>query len=423
MRRNYATQTLDIGQIRANGDERTRTGFYQLSKMQGSLSMESDKANAIYKEFLANKNKLNHGSNVRKLANRMLSCCNSCHTHILTLTEYKAKIEDITDLALVTHKIPDVSDPDKKRKLPPSLHKPTAGLMLQGCAQTGEPLAIVHILTAVYSSSVTSFKAAHDIARMFPKSEIAKYRLTLEELCSKSDTIALGPDALTLKGLFLEMEQQRQKAREAFELAIKRSHLDIKKGSRNPLQLPLITPWNAMGYLLRSDKDPAVQANAKSYFLLGAHKADDPLSCFEASTYEPRTSPDWLKLTSRAAASGHKQATVNLAEFYNEISVKDSPLLNNSGLRKALDWLLSWRKGSAAALLAQEWLQAASKLGHKPSTMQLADRCESMGDHEQAADYLRRIVTPPESASEDEEWPQLVQAAQRRLSGVRVRLP
>lgn len=403
-RRGYATQRLDVVRLRADVDQRARSGFYQLSRVQGALRLAPDKANAIYKEFLSHKDRRDHGANVRQLAKR-----------------YRVNIEDITDLALVTYRIPDLSDPKKRSQLPPSMHKSTAGLILQACAQAGEPLAVVHILTAVYVSSCSSEKAAHEIARMFPRSAIVKYRSKLEELCLNSKTIALGPDALTLKGLFSQMEGERQKAKEAFELAIARSHLAFKKGMRSPLQLPLVTPWNALGYLLRSDKDPAVQAEAKRHFLLGAQKADDPLSCFEASQYEPRTSPDWLQLTSRAAASGHKQAIINLAEFYQEISMNDTPITDHPGMRKALNWLLSWRTGSAAAL-AQEWHQAASNLGHKPSMLQLADSCESAGDFERAAEHLRRIIEPPTSANQIEEWPQLVKVAQKRLAGIRVRM-
>jgi len=405
-RRGYATQRLDVARLRDDVDQRARSGFYQLCKAQAALKIAPDKANAIYKEFIAHRNKLGHSANVRQLAKR-----------------YRVNIEDITDVALTTYKVPDLSDPLKRVQLPPSMHKSTAGLILQGCAQAGEPLAVVHIMTAVLLSSCSpDNKAAQDIARMFPKSEIAKYRLKLEELCSQSKTIVLGPDVLTLKGLFSEMEGQRQKAREAFELAITRSHLKFQKGLKHPFQLPLVTPWNALGYLLKSDKDPAVQAEARSYFLLGAQEADDPLSCFEASKYEPRASPDWLRFTSRAAASGHKQASINLAEFYQEISTNESPILNNSGMRKVLSWILSWRTGSVAAL-AREWHQAASNLGHKPSMMKLADHYESVGDRERATEYLRRIVEPSMPASQGEEWPQLVQMAQKRLAGIRVRIP
>lgn len=371
--------------------------------MQASLKMEADKANAIYTEFAAQKGKVDHKSNVLRLSKK-----------------YNCTFEDITDLALVTYKIPDLSDPEKKKQLPASQHKPTAGLMLQGCAQNGDPLAIVHILSAVYLNSVTSDAAARELALLFPPSEITKYHATLEDLCSKSEKIMLGPDCLTLKGLFLEKQGQKQKAKEAFQLAIKRSHLQPGTGSRSPLLLPLIAPWNALGYLLASDEDPAVQAQAKTYFLLGANEADDPLSCYEVTKYEPRTSADWLKFTSKAAASGHRQATFNLAEFYFELSKDAKPVLASSEMRNMLSWLTNWRPDSAV-MLAHDWFQAASNLGHKPATLQLANHCEAAGDHEGAAEYLRRILDPPTSSVQGEEWPQIVQQAQRRLASLRVK--
>lgn len=326
-------------------------------------------------------------------------------------------LENITSLAMTTFKISDLSDPERRAQLPPSQHKPTSGYLLQGCAQAEEPLAIVHILTAVYLSSTSPDLGPREIAGLFPQSEIAKYRKTLEMLSQKAKTFALGPDVLTLQGLFLEKEGHRQKARALFEEALLRSHLRFTPGSRHPMQLPLITPWNALGYLLRADKNPAVQAQAKEYFLRGAREADDPLSCYECSIDESKTNPDWLQYTSRAAASGHRQATVNLAEFYQEVSVKNSPVLEHTPMRKALSWLLGWKRDSAATL-AKEWLQAAANMGHKPAMLQLANHYEALGDSEQAKQQLRQLLEPPRSATQSEEWPQLVQLAKKRLAGV-----
>lgn len=391
--------------LRADVDERSRYGFYKLSKIQASLKMEADKANAIYNDFVAHKSRIDHKSNVLRLSKK-----------------YNCTIEDVADLALATYMIPDLSDPEKKRQLPPSKHKPMAGLMLQGCAHNADPLAIVHILSAIYLNMATSHATAHEIALLFPESEIAKYHSTLEDLCSKSEKIALGPDCLTLKGLFLEKRGQTEKAKEAFQLAIKRSHLQPGVGAKNPLLLPLIAPWNALGYLLASNKDPTVQAQAKTYFLLGAKEADDPLSCYEVAKYETRTSPDWLKWTSKAAASGHAQASFDLAEFYQELSKDPQPILKSSGMRKALNWLLKWRPDDAG-MLAREWLQVASNLGHKPAALQLADYCESVGDYQGATEHFRRILEQPHSAAQVEAWPQIVRQAQRRLDTLRTKMP
>jgi len=42
---------LDVKRLRQDVDERSRLGFYGLSKLQGVLLYERDVANAIYNEF------------------------------------------------------------------------------------------------------------------------------------------------------------------------------------------------------------------------------------------------------------------------------------------------------------------------------------------------------------------------------------
>jgi tetratricopeptide (TPR) repeat protein len=255
-----------------------------------------------------------------------------------------------------------------------------------------------------------------ETARLFPPAEIAKYRTILDELTLQANKFALGPDTLTLKGLFLEQEGRKEKAKELYQEAILRSHLKYTPGSRHPMQIPLITPWNALGYLLKSHKNPDVQAKAKEYFEMGALQGGDPLSYYELSAFEPKTSTKWLHYTSKAAASGHRQAIINLADFYQGVAEKQSPILKDNKMRKTLNWLLGWRRGSAAAL-AREWLQVASNIGHKPSMLQLADYHYSLGEHELAKEYLRHMLEPV--ANQSEEWPQLVQIARKRLAGLR----
>jgi TPR repeat protein len=274
-------------------------------------------------------------------------------------------------------------------------------------------------LTAVYLSG-TGNEPAQELARVFPSHEIPKYRKVLQGF--KQETLAkdtaLGPEALTLEGLFLEQDGQRLKAKEAYLKAITPSSLKFDPGSRHPMQLPLIAPWNALGFLLKADKDPKIQAEAKVYFERGALEGDDPLSYYELAAFEPRTSEKWLRYTSKAAASGHEQAIINLTEFYQEVAKTESPLLEHGSVCKALNWLLRWRPGSAAAM-AREWLQAASNMGHKPSMLQLAEYYESVGEDERAKDYLRQIVEPANKTNQREQWPQLVQLARKRLAGIR----
>jgi hypothetical protein len=342
-----------------------------------------------------------------------------CKLGILIIAEYKIELDDVSSLGIITFKIPDVSDPAKRALLPPSQHKAISGLLLQGCAQAGDPLAIVHILTAVYLSSVGD-ESVQELARLFPRHEIPKYRQTLESFDQQTleKTTALSPDVLTLKGLFLQQEGQILQAKKAYSDAIKPSNLKYEPGARHPMQLPLIAPWNALGFLLKAEKDPEAQAEAKVPFQLGALQGDDPLSYYELAAFEPRTSEKWLRYTSKAAASGHKQAMINLIDFYQEAAKTESPILKDDGIRKALNWLLGWKPGSAAAL-AREWLAAASNAGHKPSMLQLAEYHDSIGNHEQAKEYLRQMLEAPSAANQREEWPQLVQLARKRLAGIR----
>lgn len=330
---------------------------------------------------------------------------------------YGVSIEDLASLAIVTFRIPDLTDPSKRAQLPPSQHEPLASSILRGCAEAEEPLAIMQILIAIYLASSSDGAPYKKLASLFPQNEIARYRKTLEMLCAKAKTFPLGPEALTLQGLFLEREGKKEKAKDFYTEAVQRCHFKYNPKSRHPLQLPLIAPWNALGYLLKAEKDPNAQAQAKAYFNKGATEGDDPLSCYESAAFEDRTDPNWLQYTSKAAASGHRQATVDLAVFYREASSKDSPILANANMRKALNWLLEWKRGNAATL-AREWLIAASNMGHKPSILQLADYYEATGDQDKAKEHLRRLAEPPSSANQAEEWPQLVQIAEKRLAGI-----
>ncbi|KAA8617410.1 hypothetical protein PtrSN002B_010523 [Pyrenophora tritici-repentis] len=391
---------LDATRLRADVDARSRLGFYTLYKQQAVLVMEPHTALSIYADFAAHKNDTDYGSQVQRIVQK-----------------YNVQLDDVTSLAMVTFMIPDISDPAKRAKLPPSPHKKMAGLLLQGCAQAEDPLAIVHILTAAHLANFGD-AAAHEILTLFPRLELGKYRNTLDTLRPDPKKTALGPEVLTLRGLFLEQEGRKDKAKEMYLEAIKTAPLKFQRGSRHPLQLPLMAPWNALGYMLKNDKDPKLQAEAKTYFEKGALEGDDPVSYYELAAFEPRPSEKWLRYTSRAAGAGHRQASIDLAAFYQELAKPGSIALKDGNIRKALSWLLGWRRGSTAEL-AREWLQVASNFGHKPSMLQLADYHASIHDHEGAMEHLRRMLKPPSTANQREEWPELVQVAKRRLAGIR----
>lgn len=314
----------------------------------------------------------------------------------------------------MTYSIPDLSDATKRAMLPPSPHKTIAGKMLQGCAEIEDPLAVKHIMTAVYLSTYTTTPAARDIALLFPRSEILKYRKSLATLKIAGQD---DPEALTLHGQLLEKENQPTQARTLYEKALQIPWVyQYSAQARHPAQLPIMSPWNALGYLLQHSADAAAREKAKWAFEQGAKKGDDPLSCFAYAAFLDRNSAEWLKYTSKAAASGHREAMFQLALFYRDISGDSAQITQTSSLKQALDWLLSWRKDSAEKL-AVEWFEAAGLAGHKAALLQLAEWYESLGEKGRAREVLQRIVEPDESGKEDE-FAQVVHTAKGRLAGI-----
>jgi tetratricopeptide (TPR) repeat protein len=320
----------------------------------------------------------------------------------------------------MTYSIPDLSDPTKRAMLPPSPHKTIAGLLLQGCAEIQDPLAIKHILTAVYLSTHTTFPGARDMALLFPKSCIPSYRKSLQDLKigGKDD-----PEALTLHAQFLERENRVKEAQALYEKALQVPWVyDFNVQARHPAQLPIIAPWNALGYLLKNSPDAAAREKAKWAFEQGATRGDDPLAYYELSHFCERGSQEWLKCVSKAAASGHRDAMLEVAQFYRDLSSTDQglkPHATSHGLRASLDWLLGWQKGSEARL-AVEWFEAAGKAGHKRALLELADWYEADGKKEEAREVLTRIVEPNEDGKE-EEFVDVVHKAKGRLSGIRTK--
>lgn len=322
----------------------------------------------------------------------------------------------------MTFSIPDLSDPAKRAMLPPSQHKTTAGLMLQGCADIQDPLAIKHILAAVYLHTYTTFPNVRDTALLFPKSAIQQYRQTLATLQLAGNP---DPEALTLHGQFLEQENRPADARALYERALQLPWIyAYNVRARHPAQLPVPAPWIALGALLKAAPDASASAAAaRAAFELGAEKGDDPLAWYELSLFHAERGAHWLKCVSKAAASGHREAMLQVARFYRDLSAGGIALEAKGGaLKAALDWLLGWRAGGApgAARLAEEWFEAAGGAGHKGAMLELADWCEARGRGDEARRLLGRIVEPDESGK-DEEFAAAVHQAKGRLSGVRTK--
>ncbi|KAF3039845.1 hypothetical protein E8E11_002520 [Didymella keratinophila] len=398
-RRNYA-QKLDVKRLREDVDKRSRLGWYKMTKGQKILLLEPHVAEAIYNDFVAHKDRKEYGKLVKQL-----------------MTKYNVSSEHISGLALMTYSIPDLSDPTKRAMLPPSPHKTISGLLLQGCAEIQDPLAIKHILTAVYLSTHTTSPGARDIACLFPRSEIAKYRKSLCELKvgGKDD-----PEALTLHAQYLERENRAKEAQALYEKALQVPWVyDYNVQARHPAQLPIIAPWNALGYLLKNSPDAEAREKAKWAFEQGATKGDDPLAYYELSYFRERGGKEWLKCVSKAAASGHREAMLQVAQFYRALSTPDASKVTSSGLKASLGWLLGWQQGSEARL-AVEWFEAAGKAGHKRALLELADWYEADGKKEEAREVLMRIVEPSEDGKE-EEFPAVVHQAKGKLSGIRTK--
>ncbi|KAF3037511.1 hypothetical protein E8E12_006838 [Didymella heteroderae] len=374
-----------------------------MTKDQKILLLEPHVAEAIYHDFVAHKDRKEYGKLIKQL-----------------MTKYNVTSEHISGLALMTYSIPDLSDPTKRAMLPPSQHKTNAGLILQGCAEIEDPLAVKHIMAAVYLNTYTTAPGARDIALLFPKSSVLQYRKTLEalKLAGKDD-----PEALTLHGLFLEKENRPAEAQALYEKALQVPWVyEYNVQARHPAQLPIIAPWNALGYLLKDSKGAEARKKAMWAFEQGANKGDDPLSYYELSLFHDRNSVEWLKCVSKAAASGHREAMYQVARFYRDLSLAssapkaDPPI---GALRSALDWLLGWKTGSPARL-AEEWFEAAGKAGHKRALLELADWHDARGKKAEATEVLQRIVEPNESGKE-EEFPDVVHKAKGMLGGIRTK--
>lgn len=290
--------------------------------------------------------------------------------------------------------------------------------MLQGCAELDDPLTITHVMASIYYGESGDNPKAKAKMSAFRPGSLAGYHESLSRLAARSSKIALGPELLTLQGLFLEKEGKIDEAEAIYTQAVQRVSFKYNPKSRHPMMMPLITPWNALGQLLRSSQDPGKREKAKEYFRRGAKEGDDPVSCLELAAMEKRGSAEWLKYTSKVAASGHRDSMVELAAFCEEASKPGSALLAASTTRKALDWLLGWRKDSMA-MFALEWQRAAAMMGHKPLLLKLADDRRAKGELEEEKVLLRALTQPPSQPGQVEEWPQLAQIGRQRLAGIR----
>jgi TPR repeat protein len=332
--------------------------------------------------------------------------------------EYKLNVEDIATFAMVIARIPDVQDEVRRARLPPSIHKPTAKLLLLGCVKAKDPLATLLILNAVLQSTTNSSpefrRKSKEIASLLNSAEITHCRKELEALAAKEDS-----DAMNLLGQLQECEGQTRQARTLYEAAFRSATTKPDPESARTLFLTLVPAWNALGNLLLADEDPKAQTLAKAAFEKGALLADDPISYYHLASFENEKSANWLRYMNKAAATGHVEAMYKLGNQYLHIntdsggSVKDA-YTNDGQLKKALRWLSL--KQDATQDLAEEWYGVAAECGYKPAMQELVKLSETKGDAEGVKIYLQKMIEPP-PAGETEEWPRLVEEARRRLRG------
>ncbi|KAF2270205.1 hypothetical protein CC78DRAFT_539454 [Lojkania enalia] len=386
-------------EVRKEMDSRSRYGFYQLARSQGMINMDHNTANTIYTEFISARKQQDTKDTVLGLADK-----------------YKLKVADITALALVTFRVPDITD--KHDRLPPSQHKQVSHELLLGCVKAKDPLATLHLLSAVNNKDTIA--VARNTFNFLTSKDIQLCHGILSEFAEQGNA-----DALTLKGQFLEQEGRKEEAQKLYEKAM--TLKDTKYNPANqellPMAIPVIPPWNAFGSMLLASKDPASRQRAKEVLEIGAFKGDDPLAYYHLASLEDGQTGNWLKFMTKAAASGHAVAMYEIANFYANASSdgKLNPSIPmDSILTKALSWLANWKSGGPLRL-AQEWFELAARKGYKPAMIELVDLYEVNGYADMVVAVLENMVEPP-AKGKVETWPALVTEARERLPAARARL-
>lgn len=88
-RRTYALN-LDVKRLRTDVDKRSRVGWYILQKKQGALLVNADKAEAIYKDFVAH----NHTKSYRSLVKSFTTSSSRPSLFISVLTSRRVWSND-----------------------------------------------------------------------------------------------------------------------------------------------------------------------------------------------------------------------------------------------------------------------------------------------------------------------------------------
>ncbi|KAF1962037.1 hypothetical protein CC80DRAFT_500367 [Byssothecium circinans] len=380
-------------EIRMDIDKRSRLGFFTMMRQENVLFAGPVLVDKLIHEFLASeKNKVDPAMNVQQLSKK-----------------YGATICDITYIAIPLSRIPDVKDPTAR--LPPSQHPRISSSLLLATSAAKDTMATLQILSAHLLSIEYDMPQARDIARHFSMADINKSMAMMEQLAKEGDT-----HCMTMQGRFLEREGRKGEAKALYRKALETEKMKFDNRWPHPMALPWIPSWRALADLLLSEKNPTPEARAEAIAALkrGAFEADDPLACYQLASLEDDGSPMWLHCMSKAAASGHLEATYRLGHFYMNVNAEPEPFLKNSKFRAALKFTTSFKRGSIEKL-AREWFEVAASGGHKAAMRELVALYDDYGERDTATEWLRRITDPPPAGSK-EEWPRLVEQAKTTLA-------
>ncbi|KAF2634443.1 hypothetical protein P280DRAFT_413790 [Massarina eburnea CBS 473.64] len=380
-------------QIRMDIDRRNRFGFLTMLAQEKMLMGAPALCDKIINDFLASaQNKVDPATNVRQISKR-----------------YGWAIVDITYLALPLSRISDVKDPSAR--LPPSQHPRISASLLLACSAARDVMATLQILSAHFLSTEYDMPQARDIASHFSTANINNCMAMMEQLAEEGNA-----DCMTMQGRFLEKSGRKSEAKALYRRALETASLKVHRAWPHPMALPWVPPWRALPTLLLSDQNPTPEARAEAKAALekGAFKADDPLAFYQLASFEDKKSPIWLKCMSKAAASGHLEATYQLGHFYMDVSSDSKTFLRSTKFKKALKFATSFKEGSVK-LLAREWFEVAASGGHKPAMFELVKLYDDCGDRKSASEYLRRIMEPP-PAGKAEEWQLVVEEAKKSLA-------
>ncbi|KAF2015463.1 hypothetical protein BU24DRAFT_421767 [Aaosphaeria arxii CBS 175.79] len=382
-------------ELRAEFDKKNRGTHFATMKSQRLIAMPAAAAETIIRDILKSPPKTISADLALGL--------------VEANSRYKIDLEDITNLAITTYRIPDADASGSK--LPPSPHKNISRTLLLSCCKAKEPGAIMHIMNAVYLAS--SKDSARQIASLFSPAEIRSCRQDLEALADTDFA-----DAKTLLGLFAEREGNEQAAFQLYEQALESKNVKYNMGEVHPMGLPRFTPWNALGTLLINSQNPELREKAKHAFTKGALEGDDPVAYYHLASFEDKESGKWLQYMHKAAGAGHREAMYELGHFFMKINSQgrgkvDTSHLHDKTVVRSLWWLTMWKEDSPRNL-GLEWFTVAAESGHKPSMLELADVSEIEDETDVAIGWLQTIADPPPS-DQAEEWPILAAEAKKKL--------